>query len=113
MKKKIHLTESFLTVVNFGTYNLDTDKFPELSGKSNAEIGEWLMANTDKFTIESYSDHPDRIRVGMNADDQTFADFSGDLEPAHERVCDSERKFLVEETTESEYGPLDELDEAD
>jgi hypothetical protein len=51
--KTIRLMESYITYENHGDINLNLNYFPELQGKTNSEIQDWLNANSDNLYVDS------------------------------------------------------------
>ena len=49
--KTVHMCESFVTYINKGSIKMDLDKFPNLVGKTNKEINDWITSNGDTLFV--------------------------------------------------------------
>ena len=112
MKIRVMYGESFVTICGYEDYIVDLDKFPELQGKSEEEITEWLYKNSDNLYInDSYEDPNPREEMGgayeivpEGEGEYTLADTVGNNGVTWDKIKNEEHYFVYvgEEAEETE-----------
>lgn len=109
MKIRVMYGESFVTHCGYEDYVVDLDKFPNLKGKSEKKITEWLYNNKNNLSVVEYDDPAPRDKMGnaneivpQNEGDETLADSLGYQGVMWDKITDEERYFsyIREETDE-------------
>ena len=70
--------ESYVTHCGYEDYVVDLEKFPDLQGKNEKEITEWLYNNKENLSVVEYEDTAPRDKMG-NANEIVPLDEGGDI----------------------------------
>jgi hypothetical protein len=120
-KKSVRLMESFITYENHGDIVFNFDHFPELEGKSNEELQDWLnqhycdlyidcntleLRKDNKIVYEEedlayYAENPDeKPEDDIDEDIWELAEFWSQTEVEWDRIKCEERTMYVQEDLE-------------
>ena len=84
-KIKVSMRESFITFLYHDEVEIDIDQYPELQGKSDEEITEYIYTNASEMEV------PEGYRYGENLYDACM-----EMDVAHEKIKNEEYDLNVE-----------------